>query len=234
MNILALGAHPDDVEISCFGTLLKYREQGHRVCIALTTSGNIGSNTVPSRAEIAAVREAEQRVAAEMIDAPVRFLRFDDELLLDTPETRRAVLNAIRWADPEVILTHSPNDPSTDHGMTGRLVTEVILSAPSKLIPADEPPITKKPSVFFWEPGFGLNFIPEVYVDISPFIEQKLQAVDKHVSQREWMGEFTRDSLQEHTRALARLRGIQVGYGYAEGFAAFRTGGFMPDFKLLP
>ena len=60
MNVLAIGAHPDDVEFYCAGTLLKYAKAGHRVFVALTTSGNIGSNIIAGREEIARTREAEQ------------------------------------------------------------------------------------------------------------------------------------------------------------------------------
>ena len=65
MNILAFGAHPDDVEFLCAGTLLKYHKQGHQIFIALTTSGNTGSNEIPSKEETAAIREAEQLEAAK-------------------------------------------------------------------------------------------------------------------------------------------------------------------------
>ncbi len=234
MNILALGAHPDDVEGFCGGTLFKYKDAGHRIYIALSTSGNIGSNTAAAREEIAAIREAEQRAAAKLLDAETRFLGYDDELLLDTPETRRAVLNAIRWADPDVILTHWPNDPSTDHAMTGKIVTEVLLCSPSNLIPSDEPPIEKKPSVFFWDTASGINFLPEAYVNISDSMDRKMEALKLHDSQIGWMGEFAEDSLPELIRCWSRFRGSQVGCRYAEGFIAFRVMGFMPDFKLLP
>jgi len=234
MNILALGAHPDDVEFFCAGTLLKYKAQGGKIFIALTTSGNIGSNLHQSREEIAAIREAEQLEAAKVYDAPVRFLRYDDEGLQDTPETRRAVLNAMRWANPDVILTHSPVDPSTDHGVTGKLVCEMILSLPAKLVPADEPPIEKKPSVFFWDISAGINFHPEVYVDISEGMGQKIQALEKYKSQYAWMGVFERDNLSEFCRTLAKFRGSQAGVEYAEGFRGYRIHGFMANFRLLP
>ena len=65
MNILAFGAHPDDIEFLCAGTLIKYHKQGHKIFIALTTSGNTGSNDIPSRDETAAIREKEQLAAIE-------------------------------------------------------------------------------------------------------------------------------------------------------------------------
>ena len=234
MNVLAIGSHPDDLEIFCVGTLFKYRQAGHQVFVALTTSGNIGSNVHESREAIAAVREAEQLAAAELYGAPVRFLRFDDEGLQDTPETRRAVLNALRWANPDVILTNCPWDGSTDHAMTARIVREVILSLPGKLVPADEPPISKSPSVFFWDTAAGIGFSPEVYVDISDVMEQKYEAISKHKSQYAWMDTFQIHGFVEHAEIMSRFRGLQAGFKFAEGFAAMRIHGFMPNLKLLP
>ncbi|MHB0997678.1 MAG: PIG-L deacetylase family protein [Armatimonadota bacterium] len=234
MNILALGAHPDDIEFLCAGTLFKYKQQGHNIFIALTTSGNQGSNEYDSREEIAAVREAEQLEAAKVLGAEVRFMRFDDEGLINTPESRRAVINAMRWANPDVILTNYPHDPSTDHGTTGKLVTDLILSMPGKNIPADEPPIAKKISVFYWDVPGGIDFLPEVYVDISDVLHLKLEALSKHESQVAWMANYTDDDFLEYCTTLARFRGIQAGCKYAEGFRALRIHGYMPNFKLLP
>lgn len=234
IHILAIGAHPDDIEGKVAGTLMKYKKQGHKIFLALTTSGNQGSNTVSSKEEIAAIREKEQLEAAKYYSAEVRFLRYDDELLVDTPEVRRTVLNALRWANPDVIFTHDQSDPSPDHWMTGRLVTQVILSLPGKLIPADEPPVTKKPSLFFWDNSAGIGFEPEVYVDISKFIDQKIEAISLHESQVDWMSEFVKDSFSETWRTISRFRGIQAGFEYAECFRAHRIRGYMPDFRLLP
>ncbi|MDI4645857.1 PIG-L deacetylase family protein [Cohnella hashimotonis] len=234
MNVLAIGAHPDDIEVYCAGTLLKYKQQGHDIFIALTTSGNIGSNEYESREAIAAQREQEQLEAAKILGADVRFLRFDDQGLQDTPETRRAVINAIRWANPDVILTHSPEDPSTDHAVTGKIVSEVMLSIPGKLIPADEPPIAKNPSLFCYTPAAGIGFLPEVYVDISDVFPLKKEALTKHTSQFNWMDVYQSHNLLSIMEISDKFRGLQAGYEYAEGFRAFRIHGYMPNFKLLP
>ncbi len=261
MHILTLAAHPDDPDIFCGGTLLRYAEAGHEVFIALATSGNIGSTTHASREEIAAVREAEALAGAAILTGlagaeavagrtspgeemspdvaaqvaqRVRFLRFDDEGLRDTEEARRAVLEAMRWAQPDVILTHHPSDPSTDHAMTGRLVTQMIISLPAPLAPVSEPPSDQKPSVFFFDVLAGGDFRPEVYVEISATFERKIAALERHASQVSWMGEFMEDSLPELTRAMNRYRGMQCGVRYAEAFCAHRIHGFMPDFRLLP
>lgn len=234
MNILAFGAHPDDVEFLCSGTLLKYHKQGHKIFIALTTSGNTGSNEIASKDETAAIREAEQLEAAKLYDAQVRFLRFDDEGLQDTPETRRAVLTAIRWANPDVILTNPPWDPSTDHGMTGRLVTQVLLSVGGKQHPADLPPIDKTPQVFFWDIPAGLGFQPEVFVDITDTMDEKLQAIRAHKSQFAWMQEFMEDDFLDYAQALSRYRGFQAGCKFAEGFVSHKMYAFMSNPRMLP
>jgi LmbE family N-acetylglucosaminyl deacetylase len=234
MNILALGAHPDDVEFLCSGTLLKYYQQGHKIFIALTTSGNTGSNVVKTKEELAEIREREQLEAAKGYDAQVRFMRFDDEGLQDTPETRRAVLTAIRWADPDVIFTNPPWDTSTDHAMTGKLVTEVLLSVGGKLHPADLPPISKAPSVFFWDIPAGMGFEPVAYVNITDQIEQKIELIKKHQSQFAWMNTFMDDDFTDYCRTLSRMRGIQGGFKYAEGFIGHKILGYVCDYRLLP
>lgn len=235
MNILAIGAHPDDIEFLCSGTLLKYHKQGHKIFIALTTSGNTGSNVYSSREETAAVREAEQLAAAKFYDAEVRFLRFEDEGLQDTPETRRAVLSAIRWANPDVILTNPPWDTSTDHAITGRLVTQVLLSVGGKQHPADLPPIVKTPHVFFWDIPAGIGFHPEVYVDISAEMDEKAQALRCHKSQQDWMEDSNNTSdFEDYLYSMFRFRGCQCGVQYAEGFVPHRMYTFMADPRLLP
>ena len=234
MNILAFGAHPDDVEEMCFGTLMKYRAQGDTIFIALSTSGNIGSNCHASREEIAAIREKEQLQAAAPPEAKVKFLRFDDEELRDTPETRNAFLNAIRWANPDVILTHSPADTSTDHAATSKLITEVLLVVGAKLVPTAEPPMNKMPALFFWDIPGGFKFEPQVYVDITPMMEQKLAAIACHQSQMAWMEGFLKDEYLDSMRAQSRFRGYQCGCHYAEGFIAFQALGFVADYRLLP
>ena len=185
MNILAICAHPGDLEVNCAGTLLKYYQQGHQIYIATTTSGNTGSNQILSKTQLAATREAEQLKAAAFMDAKVRFMRFDDEGLADTPASRRAVLTAIRWADPDIIFTNAPTDGSTDHAMNASLVTRVILSVGGRHHNADLPPINKKPQVFFFTAGGNIECHPRAYVDVTDVMETKKKMLSCHESQRE-------------------------------------------------
>lgn len=227
MNILAIFAHPDDVEWYCAGTLLKYKQAGHKIFIALTTSGNTGANHIDSREEIASIRESEQLKAASYLDAEVMFLRFEDESLFDTPETRRAVLTAIRWANPDVIFTHNPRDFSTDHNITARLVTKVLLSVGGNLHPADLPPIQKQPHVFF--DG------TKCFVNIDAEMETKMEMLRCHKSQVAWMETFHEgQDFTEEVVATAKMYGLWSGCTYAEGFEAHKILGYCADYRLLP
>ena len=234
MNILVICAHPDDIEVNCAGTLLKYHKQGHQIFIALTTSGNTGSNQIPSRLETAMTREKEQLEAAKHLDAQVRFLRFDDEGLQDTPETRRAVLTAIRWASPDIIFTNAYTDGSTDHAKTAELVVRVILSSCGKQHNADLPPADRAPMVFFFLPGGNMESAPRAFVDITEEMEEKKEMLYCHKSQYEWMQTFVEGDFADSMLAVNRALGIQAGCTYAEGFTAFDFPGYRGDYRLLP
>ena len=236
MNILAMFSHPDDIEVMCGGTLLKYKKQGHKIFLGLTTSGDQGSNEYDSRKEISDIREKEQLEAAKFFDAEVKFLRFHDQRWFDTEEGRIAVLDTMRWANPDVIFTNWLHDTSVDHHITGQMVADLLLSLPGKLLPANEPPVTKVPSLFFADTGMA-EFIPEVYVDISEEIDEKIEALTCHVSQIAWMkrvGSLKDFDIGNMPRIVSAFRGQQVGCKYAEGFRAHRQHGYMPNFKLLP
>ena len=234
MNILAICAHPDDIEVNCAGTLLKYRQQGHNIYIALTTSGNTGSNLIPSKAQTAATREAEMLKSAAYLDAQVRFLRFDDEGLQDTPTTRRAVLTAIRWANPDIIFTNALSDGSTDHAKTAELVTRVILSVGGRHHNADLPPIDKKPQVFFFSTGGSIEWYPRAYVDVTDVMETKKKMLYCHESQYKWMQTFGVGDFADSMMDNCRILGNQAGCKYAEGFVALNFPGYRGDYRLLP
>lgn len=234
MNILVICAHPDDVEVNCAGTLLKYHKQGHKIFIAAATSGNTGSNCIQSRLETAQIREAEQLRSAKHLDAQVRFLRFDDEGLQDTPCSRRAILTAIRWAKPDIIFTNAYTDGSTDHAKTAELVVRVILSSCGKQHNADLPPAEKAPQVFFFAPGGNIESAPRAFVDISEEIEEKKQMLYCHESQYLWMREFMDGDFCDSMLGICRALGAQAGCAYAEGFVAFNFAGYRGDYRLLP
>src|ERR1700690_4104812 len=91
MNVLFVGAHPDDIEIFCGGTAALYAKQGHQVFFCVSTNGNVGSATLPPK-EIAAIRHKEAEAGASVIGAKLIWLDFDDEFLFDSRESRMAFI----------------------------------------------------------------------------------------------------------------------------------------------
>ena len=105
MNVLFVGAHPDDIETFAGGTAALYAARGDKVFFCVATNGNVGSSTL-SKEQIAAVRHQEAHRGAKAIGAELIWLDFDDEFLLDSVETRHAFIEAFRIARPDVIFCH--------------------------------------------------------------------------------------------------------------------------------
>lgn len=231
MNVVAIMAHGHDIPFLCAGTLRKYRQAGHKTFIALTTGDEIPES-------------------ACLEDTPVRLLGFTPGSLYDGMAERAAVLTAMRWAEADVILTHSLFDGDSDHAHTAKLVADSMLIVSGKLHPADLPPVQKTPHVFYSDTVAGLSsetryglsryvtdtqafyltpgvhtndpFEPEAYVDVSDLMELKLQLLAQE------------PELAQGCEAQARIRGIQMGCRYAECYTGHRVCGHIADFRLLP
>src|SRR5690606_16457653 len=123
MKILAIGAHPDDVEILCAGTIAKFSKLGHEVFICHVCDGSRGSKT-HTQEEIAAIRRKEAIASAAIIDAKSLTANIPDiEVVVDL-ESRLKIVDILRQADPDLVITHSPDDYMTDHINVSRLVFE--------------------------------------------------------------------------------------------------------------
>lgn len=232
MNILAIGAHPDDVEMMCGGTMAKYAAQGHKVFLATATSGNIGSAT-HSMEEIAIIRKKEAANSAAIIGAEYLCLDYDDEMFFEDRSVRLAFINLVRYCQADVILTHNPVDYNPDHELTSKIINDIAVMIPIAHLKTEEPPCDKIPSIFYFEPAVGMGFVPTHYVDITDFYETKKQMFGCMESQKAWMAanyvslranpELFFDSM----RIMSEYRGMQAGVKYAEGFVramdGFRT-----------
>jgi len=187
MRIMAFGAHPDDVEIFCSGTLAKYAAQGHPVGIAVMTRGDVGSPTL-SRNEIAAVREREARNAAALIKADFFWMGYDDEFLYDSPDVRRHVVDVIRQFRPDIIVCPDKDrDYHPDHTRTGQIVWDTHVMATVANIPTGHPPAGHIHEIWFYDTMAGIDFQPEFYVDISGHWETKARMIACHESQAAWL-----------------------------------------------
>ena len=230
MNVVAIMAHDHDIPFFCAGTLRKYQQAGHNVFIALTTG-----DTSP---------------CADAMDILIRLLGFTAGQLHDGMAERAAVLTAMRWAEADIILTNCLYDADSDHAHTAKLVADSMLIVSGKLHPADLPPVQKTPHVFYCdtvaglytESRYGLSqyvttpqrfyltrgvysndpYAPDAYVDVSGYIEEKLQLLKND------------PQLAHGCEIQARLRGLQMGCKYAECFTGHRVCGHIADFRLLP
>jgi LmbE family N-acetylglucosaminyl deacetylase len=217
MNVLFVGAHPDDIETFCGGTAALYAEQGDRVFFCVATNGNVGSSTL-SKEEIASVRHQEAINGAKLIGGELIWLNFDDEFLLDSVETRRAFVEAFRIARPDVVFCHWREDYNPDHSISGMIVDECAHMGTVPNIKTASPPTDKIPHVYFMDTPAGVNFVPEIYVDITKTFAKKVEMVRAHASQGQWMKDIFGYDLEAFLEIPARFRGLQANCPMAEAF----------------
>jgi LmbE family N-acetylglucosaminyl deacetylase len=234
MNVLFVGAHPDDIETFAGGTAARYAAEGHKVFFCVSTNGNVGSSTLSTKA-IAAVRHKEAKQAAAVIGAELIWLNFDDEFLFDTRESRHAFIEAFRVADPDVVFCHWVEDYNPDHSISGRIVDDCIHMAKVPLIKTKHGSSGKKiPPVYFLDTPAGVNFVPEVYVDITSTFKTKVQMLSEHKSQSSWMKDLFGYDIMEFLEIPAKFRGLQAGCPMAEAFRPSYRWGRMLQKHHLP
>jgi LmbE family N-acetylglucosaminyl deacetylase len=221
MKILAIAAHPDDAEILCAGTLAKYAKLGHEVFICHVCDGSRGSKT-HRQEEIAEIRRKEAIAAASLIGAKSLTAGIPDTEVVVDLESRLKIVDILRQADPELIITHSPDDYMTDHINVSRLVFEATYCANLVLVKTEHPPTTKLPFLYYMDSIAGLNFMPDEYVDITDTIEIKIKMMMEMKSQLGWLKDMHNSDAPEFIRTVARFRGFQAGADYAEAFTQKR------------
>lgn len=219
MNFIFFGAHPDDLEILCGGTIAECAARGHRVTMAVATNGNVGSPTL-SREEIAGVRKKEAENAARLLGAETLiWMDEDDEFLFDNKPTRLKFVDAIRQAEADVIFTHNPQDYHPDHNACSKLASDARILSAVRLIETEHPYLEKIPDIFYMDSAAGVNFLPQFYFDITARFEVKKQALIAHKSQDAWVRAIFGHDIAHTMEILSSFRGMQAGVDYAEGFS---------------
>ena len=129
MRVLAVGCHPDDVEIACSGTLTKCVKRGDKVIVCHASSGNLGHVIIPPD-ELKVMRAEEARRAGALAGIEVIYGGFDDlEIFDNNKKSRDKMVDVIRYADPDFIITHNPDDYMPDHTAVSRLVFDASFTA---------------------------------------------------------------------------------------------------------
>ena len=217
MNVLAVGAHPDDLEIICGGTLAKYALRGDKVFMASLTNGNMGHPQVKS-IDMARIRKEEMEKSASLIGAEVIWIDVEDELSEVNAETRLKVVDAIRYAKPDIILTHVESDYHVDHRNAGQLVFEAAPLACVHNIIREFKVLEKQPLIYVMDTIGGIGFTPNEYVDICDTLELKKKMLACHESQLDWMEEVSGFNFFDVVETVAKFRGYNAAVKYAEGF----------------
>jgi LmbE family N-acetylglucosaminyl deacetylase len=230
-RILAIHAHPDDIEFQCAGTLLRLRQAGCPVTMATMTPGDCGSAELGAD-EIAVVRRAEARRSAELLGADYVCLEFRDLSIVIDNESRRRVTEIVRRARPDIVITAPPVDYMSDHEMTSRLVRDACFNAPIPNYKTwqwdPSPPIGRIPHLYYVDAIEGMDYFgrplePEFIIDISAVFERKLEMLACHDSQRAWLRkQHGLDEYLESSSRWSAARGRQLGVEYAEGFTQHR------------
>jgi LmbE family N-acetylglucosaminyl deacetylase len=227
-KIVAIHAHPDDVEIFAGGTLALLASRGHKITIVTMTPGDCGSAVLPPE-EISKVRRGEAARAAALIGAEYRCAEFRDLAVFSDEPSRRRVVEILRHEHPDLVLTSSPVDYLCDHEQTSELVRDACFGAPAPNYEAGEAfspslPLPAIPHLYFMDPlggvdRNGLPVIPDFVVDIGSTYQTKREMLAQHSSQREWLrahhgiDEYL-DMMERQTRACGQRAGIEFGEGF--------------------
>jgi len=234
LRVLAVGAHPDDLEIICGGTLARFAREGHDVVMCNVTTGNRGS-FVHTAEEIARIRLGEARRAAEVIGAEHVTLGLSDtEVNAADPEQKRLVIDLVRETRPDVVITHYPQDYMGDHDETSKLVFQCSFHATLPLVETGRPYHPVVAPIYYMDTVFGVGFAPTEYVDVSDVIDVKTKALEAHESQLTWLRDHDGIDVVEQMITSARYRGMQCGAAYAEGFVPCQTWLRGTTRRLLP
>ena len=217
LDVLAIGAHPDDVEIGMGGTIAKYRQEGKNVMIVHLTEAELSSNgTVETR-------QLEAKKACETLDLPdpIQF-QFPDRKLLDCREEAiDALVKVIRKFRPKLVFAPFHKDRHPDHGHCGELAKEACFSAGiNKYLSGETNDAYRPEAIYFYQ----INGIvtPDFLIDISRFVDLKYKALacfkSQFLSQSGQVKTLLNSGFIEKLKARDHLLGGEVGVNYAEGF----------------
>lgn len=228
-RILAIHAHPDDIETLAAGSMALLAAGGHQIILATVTAGDCGS-AAAGPAETAKARKAEAAAAAALIGAEYLCVGIPDLAVFNDDRTRRLVTETVRKSRPDIVITSAVDDYHPDHEATSILVRDACFAAGAQnYLTGSAAPLTGVPHLYFMDPigGRGRDGAPakpDFAVDITDWFDIKARMLAAHESQADWL-------LQHHgitdqlasMRAWSARRGRDHGVTYAEGFRQYRN-----------
>jgi N-acetylglucosamine malate deacetylase 1 len=225
VDILTIAAHPDDVELSCVGTIIKAVKAGKKVGMVDLTEGQLGTRGTNE------LRLQEAANAAKIIGASARDnLGMMDGYFENTHENRHKIIQKIRQYKPDIVITNPPLDRHPDHGRCSQMVTEACFYAGLQKIETEWEGVKQEPHrpsrVFYFMQHY--NYEPSFVVDISDEMDQKLKAIRAFGSQFHKEDSNEPETLLSHPHFLYSIVernsnwGYIIGAKFAEGFLTQR------------
>ncbi len=236
LDILVFAAHPDDAELACSGTILKYTSEGKKVGVVDLTQGELGTR---GSAEL---RAEEATASAEILGLAIREnLGLRDGFFLNDEVNRLKVIESIRKYQPEIVLANAYSDRHPDHGRASELINDAVFLSGLTKIETQLDGRGQKP----WRPRLLLHYIqdryiqPDILIDITPYWEQKLAAIRAFKSQffdpksKEPDTYISSPDFLNALEARCREFGKSIQVTYAEGFTSKKLLGVKSLFDLL-
>lgn len=225
LDLLAFGVHPDDIELSCAGTLLVEKNKGKKIGIIDLTRGELGTRGT------AETREEEARNSAKILGVDVREnLDMADGFFRNDEENQRKIITVLRKYQPEIVLCNAPDDRHPDHGRAAKLVHDSCFLSGLRKIET----LNGNNNQGIWKPKYVFNYIQDQYftpsfvIDISGVIEKKLDAIRAFKTQF-FTGSENDNEPQTYISTPEFLDGIinrsksfgkMIGVKHAEGFVS--------------
>lgn len=229
LDILAIGVHPDDVELGCSGTIINEIKKGKKAGVVDLTQGELGTRgTIDTRYEEAAS-------AAMIMGVQVREnLKMRDGFFKNDEEHQLKLIQTIRKYQPEIVIGNVLHDRHPDHGRAGKLIADAcFLSGLAKIETKDEAGKNQQK----WRPAYVLQYIqdwyhePDLLIDITDSFDQRMKAIEAystqfHTSDNSSSGPQTYISTPDFLESIvarARMFGKRIGVKYAEGFLSEKS-----------
>ncbi len=225
LQVIVIGAHPDDCDLDAGGTAALWASMGHNVKFLSLTNGDAGHQNQGGGA-LAKRRRAEAKESARRLGiAAYEVLDNHDGELIPSLDVRLQVIRRIRLWQADVVILPRPNDYHPDHRNTGLVVQDAAYMVIVPNVASDTPPLEKNPVFLYSQDGFQkpMPFEPDIAVNIDPVFERKIDGLDAHVSQfYEWLP-WTNQALDqvpkdvvERKQWLAKVRSRPVKAAYRE------------------
>ena len=225
VDILAIGAHPDDVELSCGGTLAKHAHGGKKVAVVDLTEGELGSRgSVTTRyTEAAEASKILGIVDRKNLQLPDGFFQEDQESLI-------RLVRQIRYFQPTIILANAPSDRHPDHGKGAQLIARAAFLSGLRKIETSYNDVLQEP----WRPSSVYHYIqdyflePDFVVDVTDFVEKKFEAIKAYKTQfydpnsKEPQTPISGEEFFDFMKGRMMQYGRPIGVKYAEGFVTDR------------